>query len=404
LEAKMALIKQHQAQNNWEDSLHELNSYIADNSDIILAKDRIVIPQEKKGRFYHLFDEIRDSIVLKEIKGLLYRAYELSINYIATEEILCRKETAVTALTRKKINVIKKDRLSLIKRASNALGLSGFRFNEVLLEDELRLFLNNPSKAMARVVYDPLFELLQNKITQNEFQEIVVEKLPLEFYRLFYAGYQTWVILSLLTKLKTQSAYKPVSHVLSPRQIKSYSRLDAEPVSEYPMVTKNNNLIFKHERKILDLCSADAVIKCAKTNHYLGVKRGALYAAACKIKTSSNNRHKIGLKQLGISGENAPIFLFCGNTARDVSLVGDKEHIMQPDIVIHCRENVGLSPEGDNEHIKLLHRLISPALGTFVVIGPDTEKVAYYGDGITTLEVGYDGTKLKTIIDKLIGT
>jgi hypothetical protein len=176
---------------SWQNTLSEMQEYITANSAIVMKRDTVVIPENLRPEFYRLFDKIRLEIVQAELGELLDRAQKLSNNYIAIEETICKKNNKEKNLSqRKQIDDIKKTLSSPFERFRDRLGFGGFKFEDITLDDELRIFLLDPPRALARVLYEPLFDLLKGKAEFSDFELAIKEKLPAAFRQLYHSGYE----------------------------------------------------------------------------------------------------------------------------------------------------------------------------------------------------------------------
>jgi hypothetical protein len=204
--------------NSWQNTLNELNAYISANPDIVIKHDSIDIPENLRPGFYRLFDRVRQEIVQAELGELLDRAQILSNNYFAIEQIICKKHVSVDLSQKKAINQIKKTLSSPFDRLRDKIGFGGFKFDEITLDEDLNQSLSCPPKGLSRVLFEPLFNLLQDKISVDDFNNTIKDNIPSAFRQLYHSGYEKWIILSLLKALKIKTAFKSSSNIVSFRQ------------------------------------------------------------------------------------------------------------------------------------------------------------------------------------------
>ena len=384
-------------------SLDELKAYIQANPGIVIKRDAIAIPGELKTEFYHLFNKVRQDTV-KDILGanLLERAWELSDNYTAIEQVICRKPGPITPGREKKVEGIKKSLSGPFAILREKLGFgNGFKFDEIILDNELRTFLSCPIEGLSRVLFEPLFGLLQEKISEDGFwKTIETEILPL-FLQLYHSGYDKWVILNLFKMLKVKKFYKPESRIIDGSELLNLSRIHAEGEDTYPALADTAMLNFESEWQRCSLCTTDIVI-LSTAGVYIGIKSG--FSAGLYNLTNSNIRPNIQFAPLIPLQKYAPILIYSGYNALDASLVADKKRFLRPDWVIQCKDNLNLWDENDIVKAERLHNCMQPLKGTIVLLGPfATERSTYKQDsGISSFNVGFNSSGLKSVIAYLL--
>ncbi len=381
---------------NWEDTLDELKAYINANPEIVIKRDAVTIPEDVKPGFYRLFDKIREEIVEAELGELIGRARVLSDNYIAARGAISRQGE-------ERVSPKGKGILSrLFNRLRGKPKDNSFRFDEVVLDDNLEEFLSCPDKAMFRVLFEPLFNLLQEKVTLSAFKDIVKEKLSFTFRQLYHSGYEKWIILSLLKIMSIDAAYEVESHIITGREIIEQSRNEFEGVEKYP-VSKNTN-IFKSipKMELVALSTTDIILKMTASENYLGIKSGFAQGEAY-IAQESKTRKNIPFESVISFQKDAPLLIYKSNNPADVSLVADKNRFWRPDAIILCRENADLYTSEDRGKTKIIHDSLKPIIGTFVLKGPFAGGSEEYKqeDGISVLDIGFNPLTLKPVIERL---
>lgn len=152
----------------WKNEYEILKNYITSNPEISIGVYETSIPEEYKDKFYLLFDNIRKAFVESWGSSSDLDFSTLGKNFIETEKILAES-----------LNLKNMD-----------------------LPVDLASFLQNPETGMMRLIYDRLFELVQGKITEDDFEKTALDKLgpnTAEFYRL---GYEQWTAVSILQLLE----------------------------------------------------------------------------------------------------------------------------------------------------------------------------------------------------------
>lgn len=157
----------------WKEALAQLREFVAKNSEIILAESEISIPQTLREEFYQRFDAIRRAVVEDHLDMLPVDARILSKQYITAE-----------------------------KEAMELLDVE-----KIGMPVDLYTFLNNPEEGLVRVLYNRLFDLLQGKISEEEFDKMAVIDLNTAVMELFRLGYERWVGLIMIKLLEPDKAF-----------------------------------------------------------------------------------------------------------------------------------------------------------------------------------------------------
>jgi hypothetical protein len=157
----------------WKAALSQLREFVAKNPEIIISANEISIPQSLRDEFYQRFDAVREGVVTDYLDVLPVNARILSEQYIQAE-----REVS--------------DLLSIAK---------------VGMPVDLHAFLHNPEAGLIRVLYNRLFDLLQGKIAEDQFEEMAVIDLRASATDLFRLGYERWVGLIMIKLLDPDQAF-----------------------------------------------------------------------------------------------------------------------------------------------------------------------------------------------------
>ncbi len=152
----------------WKQEFEVLKNYIASNPEISIGMYETHIPEELRDKFYMLFDNVRKAVVDSWISSFNFDAYTLGKSYIEAENRLAE----------------------------------GLNLKHMDLPVDLASFLHNPVEGMMRLLYNRLFELLQGKITEDDFQEIATRDLTSSATEMFRLAYEPWALVSLLLLLE----------------------------------------------------------------------------------------------------------------------------------------------------------------------------------------------------------
>jgi len=172
----------------WKHKYGILRDFIASNPEVHIGQSEISIPENLRGSFFRFFDDIRRALIDSWQSSLSVDVYSLSKNFLATE----------TAF-------------SEILKVSLALPL------------DLSSFLRTPKEGMMRLIYNRLFELIQRKTSETDFERITEGELSAETRAMYRLGYETWAALSLILMLEPDaiaglaldSDHKPVAAGIS---------------------------------------------------------------------------------------------------------------------------------------------------------------------------------------------
>ena len=158
---------------DWKSEYARLREYIAAHTEIVITKNEISIPQPLRDEFYRIFDDIRGAVAAKRLDALPVSARTLSERYISIE-----------------------------KEAAGLLGVE-----KIGMPVDLDVFLHNPEEGLIRAVYNCLFDLIQGKIDEAEFERLAEESAAAYVTELFRLGYERWVGLELVKLLEPEEAF-----------------------------------------------------------------------------------------------------------------------------------------------------------------------------------------------------
>ncbi len=159
-------------ESEWKHKYGILKDYVRSNPEIHIETYEVSIPEDLRGSFYKYFNNVRRAIVESWNSSLYFDAYSLSKNYVASENAL-----------------------------SETLNLT------IELPLDLSSFLHNPIEGMMRLIYNRLFELVQGKILEDDFERIAEGELAAEATGMFRIGYETWAALALIIQLEPDKIF-----------------------------------------------------------------------------------------------------------------------------------------------------------------------------------------------------
>ena len=157
----------------WKNEYARLGKYLAAHSEIVIAKNEVSIPQHLRDEFYRIFDDIRRAVAAEHLDALPVGARTLNERYMQIE-----------------------------KEVVELLGVK-----EIGMPIDLHVFLHNPDEILIRAVYNCLFDFIQGKIDEAEFERLTEKSIAFHVTELFRLGYERWVGLELIKILEPEEAF-----------------------------------------------------------------------------------------------------------------------------------------------------------------------------------------------------
>jgi hypothetical protein len=157
----------------WKQKYDVLKDYVAANSEIHIDMSEVSIPEHLRDGFYEHFDDVRNAVVEAHYGSLSLGMDALRENYVHTE-----------------------------KKIAERLGLE-----RIELPVDLSSFLHNPREGLVRRLFNPLFDVVQEKITVDDFERMAYSDLTSTATELFRLGYESWAALALIHSLEPDAAF-----------------------------------------------------------------------------------------------------------------------------------------------------------------------------------------------------
>jgi len=165
------------------DSWNELKEFISVNSSISINKKDWEIPEELKGKFYELFDAVRNNFVKEYCNSCLEEAKEFVRNY-------CQAEEEIKSL---------------------------FQVESILLTKEQCNFIRDQADHFAWKVWDPLTNALQNHHSFHKFKERALRTVKLSALSNIRICYQNWIVLKLIKLMQPDEFYNVFARMEKPQ-------------------------------------------------------------------------------------------------------------------------------------------------------------------------------------------
>lgn len=341
----------------WKIKFDELKGYIASNTDIYIDKREISIPEQLRIKFYEHFDDIRNTFVRDFIDSLPVDVETLSRNYIQSEKEI--------------INCLKIERLDL--------------------PVDLMSFLHNPKEGMVRWLYNRLFELIQQKITMEEFENMAENDLVSTAKIMYRLGYEAWAALTIIIMLEPDET------------------LSVELDDNFEPVTGELKEIafgrqFNHSTKRIP----EFVIHSKKTGSYIAVKM-----PLAKEISAYYPPHEVPQKMMrDRTGDTSYVldsrvmFLSILNDLSAIPVYAEvhERRIKSPDVMIEFLTLDELTDPSIMSQVKNRLNIMRPNLVKEIVAietGTLSDQIPDH-EGINICKAGFEQAKLQPVIDSFL--
>ncbi len=345
--------------NSWRKAYGQLQVYISKNSDIAIDAGSVAIAEDFRADFYRLFDTVRTLVVKEYFPDLLEESELLSRQYVKAEKDVfetCGIESIVT-------------------------------------DTGLGKFLHHPASGLSRRLFDPLFDLLKSKITTEDFESGLSKTIEETFDLYYRVGYQRWVQLSMVTMLEADSFFEVTLRKPGSKEIIKQT----PSLENVPSPVKTNRLSFKQDSAPIFVVP-DFIFRSGRKNRYVAV-RSALTGALRNASSTSEKREWYPVKSIPEFDPDA-IFIYVGQSPKEISLVADMTKICRPDLILFCREKKNWFEKNGSEKFKKITDGLKPKSGIYVISRDDIVPRSKI-ENVTLLSVGLDKIRLSAISDAI---
>jgi hypothetical protein len=342
-------------ESEWKRNYRILKEYVGSNPDIHLDPCEICIPEAFRNGFYKYFDDVRRAFVESWISSFACDVHALSKNFIASENAL--NETSKLSIS---------------------------------LEQDLSSFLRTPKEGIMRLIYNRLFELIQGKIAEADFEKIAEGDLATEATAMFRIGYETWAALSLILQLEPEGFLgvafdndnKPM--VAEIKEI-AFGRQFHHPAKRIP------EFIF-HSKK-LDRYVAFKMPLAREVNSYY---------VPVELSTQKLLRNRNGDSSSVL--DHRTIFLSSIKDLKEIPVFVDihERTVNGPDLSIECIMEQDLSDSAIIGQIQNRMEIMKPRIGGAMVLMDSKYEPSKIAGNIDTVSVGLDPSGFQLVIEKLV--
>jgi hypothetical protein len=340
-------------QRHWKQEFQTLNTFIASHPEMIIATSEVSIPEMLRDEFYRRFDDVRRALVDDRYPALPPEIDMLCENYRQIE------------------NEIKE-----------LLGL-----DDILMPIDLISFLRNPREGMLRAVYSRLFDLLQGKIPEEDFEKMAGEDLEVAAATLYRLGYERWSMLALIKLLDPDEAF--------------FVDLDEE---DKFVLRELKSICFGRQAHHATMRIPEFVLHSRKLDKYVAVKAPlAREIASYVVSFRPPVRPRKRTGDTSAVMDPRVLFLYFLPTPKDIPLVGDiyEGTRTSPDWIIEYMSGEELRDSASLDQVRQHIEAMNPKGGTCMIfVGPCPEtEMEIIPDFIYTVSAGLDQSKLKSFVD-----
>jgi hypothetical protein len=343
-------------QRHWKQEYQALNDFITAHPEIIITISEVSIPEMLRDEFYRRFDGIRRAVMADLFPFLPCEIDMLCENYQRIEKEI-------------------KELLSL---------------DDILMPVDLSSFLRDPREGLIRAVYNRLFDLLQGKIAEEDFEKIAEEALMIAAANLFRLGYERWSMLALIKLLDPDEAFS------------------VELDDEYRCILSElKSICFGRQAHHPTMRIPEFVLHSRKLGSYVAVKAPLTREVETYVVTFRlPARPKKTTGDTSAALHSRSLFLYFMPTQEKIPLVADiyDGDRGSPDWII---EFMGVEELKNPELLDMVRQrteIMSPKSGTGMILigaGPEPE-MELIPDFISAVSPGFDLSKLQSLIDSRI--
>jgi hypothetical protein len=342
-------------QPQWKQKYDVLKDYVKANPEIYIDVNEISIPEHLRNRFYKHFDDVRNAVIDARYDSLPIEVDTLRRNYIQSE-----------------------------KELTELLGLE-----RIDLPVDLSSFLHNPKEGMMRWIYNRLFEMIQGKIPEDDFERMAYSDLTATAWEMFRLGYESWAALALILLLEPDGAF------------------GIELNEDYePFVVELKEIAFGRQFRHPAMRIPEFILHSKKLDTHIAVKMPLArevdtyyipYETPVKLKKHTGDT--------SYALDSRVMFLSIVPDLKKIPVFADIQArtIKSPDLTVEFLTEQDLTNPDEIVQVQKRVEIMKPRLGGSIVVmnpEPESDIVKPMGN-IDTFVVGLNPLKLQPVIDKL---
>ena len=340
---------------NWKQVHSALNNFIKNHSEIVINQSEISIPKALRDEFYQRFDDLRRAVVEVHSTSLNSDLNLLSESY-------CRIEKEV-------VDLLKLDSISMPM--------------------DLFAFVHSPEDGLMRILYNRTFDLLQGKITIDDYEEQAAAELQSVAAELFRLGYEQWAGLAMIKQLDPDEAYfvdldEDYKPCLAELKIIAFGRQAHHPTIRIP----------------------EFVLHSGKLNKYVAVKMmlaSEIETYVAQFKPAVRPRKKTGDTSFAL--DSRIMLLSLMESKKDIPIIADIYELKRtsPDLVMGYISGNEIGDPVALDRVNRNLRALNPKIGMcMVVVGSCLEAdIANIPEDVKTVATGFDQSSFESVIETI---
>jgi hypothetical protein len=354
-----------------------LTEFIAAHPEIEIGESVASIPGDVRQDFYDLFNAVRNAFIEEKFPQYVSTARTLKSEYDSAAE-----------------------------EASAWLALE-----EAPVASHLRRFLQDPSDSLTRELFDPLFDLLKKRETEDTFAIRASDEIETLFPIVYRGGYEKWMLLALANLLQVHKAFRvPVREQQPGDRSKSAAYAPAE---EVPLPVESDRFLFSQSSKAI-FAAPDFIVYSSALNKYVGVRsefRPGIYNA---MNPNPEREWQPLDTDLLILLESGLALVYITENLESIALVSDVAKLCRPDLALLCVDTQTMTQNGTLEKIAMVEDRLRPTRGSYVIVNdswpPSDGPANSTASDASSLEetskarvltVGFDRSKLLPVVEAL---
>ena len=341
----------------WKREYDVLRDYVVRNPEIHIDLHEVCIPERLRSRFYGYFDNVRRSVIRSWDGPLFSDACSLAKNYTVSE-----------------------------KKLSETLNLS------IELPQDQFSFLHDPEEGMMRLIYNRLFELVQGKMSEDDFGHMAESDLVVNATEMFQLGYEAWVALTLILLLDPDEIFGVILNEKSEPRVTgidaiAFGRQFHHPANRIP----------------------EFILHSRKLDRYVAFKMPlarevASYVLPAELPTQRLLRNRNGDSSAAIG--HRMIFLSVVPNLEKPPVFANlhQRSIHGPDVTIECADEQDLLDTVFIGQAQNRVGIMKPRMGGIMVLmNPVSKSEPFSMEGnIDAFPVGLDRSRLQPVVNKMI--
>jgi hypothetical protein len=321
--------------NLWQRDYENLKLFIVKNPSIEITSECVMLPGEVRPEFYRLFDLVRTSFVKEKFVQELENGYVLSKNWLET-----------SGEVEKNLN---------LESIANSAGA--------------KLFFNDPLDGLIQGLFDPLFNLLKNKINPTLFEQTATQVVRDDFNKYFRTGYRRWVIITLIKLLLPNGIYSVPVKDFNDNTVSGGDYNPGVHEVNVPEAVSTRVISFEHDL-MCSFLAPNVIVHSTKLGCFVSLRED-YYEPQWKARFPSSKQEWLSVKDIkkefGINNLWPDILINMADDISDLVLTADYFMIARPDVAVDFREEGDWFQKQGLDPVKRHYNVLKPILGAFVV-------------------------------------